>query len=200
MKSMLVHHIYFFVISAGGTFATADEDVSAVNALFYTPVIIFALQESSTIFLSTRWFIIKVLYNGKPGSSKPVKIFLTIMEYLFLLCFIVFRYVPILLFVIVPYFIDFLKYSAISVSYSHYGGSNSFMGLNYSFPLSLYLLRLLLHGCIFGLVFLRFKEVQETGYLTVFTFIGLSYFLNMYWALDSVSTMIVPKNKKAKPL
>ncbi len=88
-KSMLLHHIFFFVITSSGVRFCLKDSMNR-TAVVYSPFVIFNLEESSTIFLNLRWFVIKVFCNGKP-SSKIAKAVLGVNGYLFTSFFIFFR-------------------------------------------------------------------------------------------------------------
>ncbi len=95
-KLMLLHHISFTIISNSGGRILGDPasllTFEVDDCIIIT--LIFSFMESSTIFLNTRWLIAIVLCKGQP-KSKFLKLFLTVNEFLFLGCFVFFRYAPI---------------------------------------------------------------------------------------------------------
>ncbi len=195
--SMLFHHILYILISVAGLLTYSNE----VTYIMYTPVLIFSLEESSTIFLNFRWFVIKVFCNGKP-SSKFVKMLLAVNFYLFTFFFVFFRCIhhPSSI-VPVPCFPRFLKHLTFCISCSPLPArSNSFilrLSLSFSYPF-----RLFLHGIICGVLLWRKSDLD--GVVTGIYFIVcvlLTYALNLYWAYESISSSVnIMRKKKAKPL
>ncbi len=98
LKSMLLHHISFGIVSFIGAEIFGrpgyHSDTEVVTEIVTEITYILQLTDSSTIFLNARWIVAVVLCNGKPKSIFA-KLSLAACSILFSALYLVFRYTPI---------------------------------------------------------------------------------------------------------